>query len=79
MIKAHLFARDQKGRESPVSEEFDFLTTPRTGEIVVIIEPERDLTIEVTSVAHLPKGQDTIGATAEVHVWGKILDYGYQA
>jgi len=79
MIKALLIARDHKGRGAPINEKFDFLTIPRTGEIVVIIEPERDLTIEVTSVAHLPKGQDTIETTAEVHVWGKILDYGYQA
>ena len=78
MIEVMVLAKSPDGHLA-VQETFHFASVPRVGEQIVIIEPERDLTIIITSVVHLPRGDATVSNKAVVHAWGDVCDFSYQA
>lgn len=58
---------------------YTFKALPRIGEEVAIIEDERDVTLRVSSIVHLPIATGSRKDVANVHVWADVLEGDYQA
>ena len=77
MIDVLLIAK-ASGKFRGFHGRYTFKVLPRAGEQIAIIEDERDITLRVASVVHLPIAIGSPDDGAGVHVWADLVDGNYQ-